>query len=76
MKTSKFFTWNFKDIVKGLIVATLGAAIGLIDATIKAGNLNFDWPAIGKAALTTALAYLLKNLLTNSKDQFATKEPG
>lgn len=74
MKKAPLFSLNFNDLVKGLFVAVIGAVIGLITATIEAGSLDFDWALIGRTALLATLAYLTKNLLTNSKDEILTKE--
>lgn len=71
---SKFFNLNLRDLAKGVVVAVIGAVIGLITATVDAGSLNFDWPLIGKTALLAALAYITKNLFTNSSDEFLKKE--
>jgi hypothetical protein len=38
------------------------------------GNLVFDTKAILTTALTTALGYIMKNLLTNSEDKFLSTE--
>lgn len=75
MKKTGLFSLGFNDFIKGLIVAILGAVVGIIKGSVDAGSLKFDWKAIGAAALIAALAYLAKNLLTNSKDQFLTKDP-
>lgn len=72
--TSGFFRLNTTDFVKGLIVAVFGGVIALISASIEVGSLDFDWALIGKTALLSALAYLTKNLFTNSNDEPLTKE--
>jgi hypothetical protein len=74
-KLSNFLSLNKRDFIKGLFMAVGGAAIGLIYSTIQAGSLTFDWPTIGKAALTAAISYLMKNLFTNSQDQLGKKDP-
>ena len=74
MNHSNFYSLNWKDFFKGLIIAVLGAVIGRIAGTIEAGSLSFDWPLIGKTALRATITYISKNLLTNSKDEFLTKE--
>jgi hypothetical protein len=71
---SKFLNLNLRDITKGVIIAVIGAVIGIVTATIEAGHLNFDWPLIGKTALLAAITYLAKNLFTNSRDEFLKKE--
>lgn len=73
-KLSSFLRINIRDFAKGIIIAMLGAVIGLITATIEQGSLTFDWPVIGKTALLAALTYLTKNLLTNNKDEFLAKD--
>jgi len=56
-------------------MAVLGSVFAIIKTTIEAGSLSLDWPVIGKYALVAACTYLAKNLFTNSKDEFAHKEP-
>ena len=74
MKQAGLFSLNWKDLGKGLIVAVLGAVATIIQTSIADGNLHFDWVAMGKVALITALAYLTKNLFTNNKDEFMVKD--
>lgn len=75
MKKSKLFSIDFRDLIKGTIMAALGAGLGLILASLEAGSLNFDWSYIGKTAAIAGGLYLVKNFLTNSNDEFATREP-
>jgi branched-subunit amino acid transport protein len=72
---SLFLSLNKKDFLKGLVVAVLTAVITVIYTTIESGTLTFDWKAIAMAALSAALAYITKNLLTNSEDKFLAKDP-
>jgi hypothetical protein len=72
---SLFFTLNKQDYLKGLIVAVISAVITVIYSTIQTGTLTLDWKAIATAALSAALAYITKNLLTNSEDKFLAKDP-
>lgn len=71
---SSLFTLNSKDWIKGLVVAVLTAVITVVYSTIQTGTLVLDWKAISIAGISAALAYITKNLLTNSNDQFLTKE--
>lgn len=71
---SGFLKLNVKDFVKGLIIAVLAAVLQVILDTVSQGTLTFDWAAIGKLALSAAGVYLTKNLFTNSKGEFLTKE--
>lgn len=71
---SSFFTLNKIDFVKGLVIAILTSAITIIYNTVQTGTLVFDWKAIYTAAASAALAYILKNLLTNNNDEFLKKD--
>ena len=71
---STFLNLNNKDFIKGLIVAVLSAVITIIYNTVQAGSLTFDWKAIGLTALSSAIAYIMKNLFTNSTGSFLKKD--
>jgi hypothetical protein len=71
---SKFLNLNSTDFIKGLIMAVLSSVITVIYQTVEAGSLTFDWKAIGTMALTSALAYIMKNLFTNSTGKLFGKE--
>jgi len=71
---SQIFTLNSNDFIKGLIMAVLSTVITVVYQTVEAGSLVFDWKAIGTMALTTALAYIMKNLFTNSAGKLFAKE--
>jgi hypothetical protein len=75
MKNSSFFSLNARDWFKGLVVAIITAVITLVYNTIQLGALSFDWKAIGFAAISAALAYILKNFITNSNDEILKREP-
>ena len=66
---SKFGQLNQNDLIKGLLMAVIGAILPVIQDSITNGNLTFDQPAIGKMALSVAVAYISKQLLTNSDNQ-------
>lgn len=71
---STFLNLNSSDFLKGLIMAVLSSVITVVYQTVEAGSLTFDWKAIGTIALTSALAYIMKNLFTNSTGKlFATE---
>jgi hypothetical protein len=65
---------NTADFIKGLLMAVLSTVITIAYQTVEAGSLVFDWKTIGTMALTSALAYIMKNLLTNSQVQLFKKE--
>jgi hypothetical protein len=71
---STFFNLNASDFIKGLLMAVLSSVITVVYQTIEAGSLVFDWKAIGTIALTSGLAYIMKNLFTNSTGGFLKRE--
>ena len=69
---SKFLSLNAQDFLKGLIVAVFGAVISLLYQLVNNGGDIFTLVALqnmGSVALTATLAYLLKQLSTNSEGQ-------
>lgn len=64
MKTSGLFKLNIQDVLKGLLIAVLTPVIVVIQQSLEAGSLTFDWKSIGMAAIGGFLAYLTKNFLT------------
>jgi hypothetical protein len=74
MKQSTFLNLNLADFGKGLILAVLTSVITIVYSTVQAGSLSIDWKVVGTTALTTALAYVIKNLLTNSTGETFKKE--
>ena len=75
MKTAPLFSINLKDLGKGLLIAVLSAVLGAIYTTLQAGSLSFDWKQIGTLALSSLVAYLMKNFFTNSNNELAKSEP-
>ncbi len=71
---SAFGKLNIVDFGKGLFIAVLGAVFTVIYTTVQSGSLTFDWKAIGITALSAALAYLSKNLFTNSDNKLMKGE--
>lgn len=71
---SKFFKWNFRDFLNGLIMAILGAVSGVLIPSIENLTFTFEWHIVWKTALSAASIYLIKNLLSNSQDKFLKSE--
>jgi len=65
--TSTFLSLNFRDLLKALIIAILTPVIPIIQNSLSAGVLTFDWKNIAIAAAGGAFAYLVKNFLTPSQ---------
>lgn len=69
MKTvlSKQYSLKWRDALRGLIVSVLAAVITVIQVSIDAGDLNFDWKKIGTVALSAGIAYVVKNFFEPAK---------
>jgi hypothetical protein len=74
---SNFLNLNTSDFVKGLIVAVLTVVVSGVGSIISTGSLptSTQWKVIGLAGVSAAVAYIIKNLFTNSQGQFLGKEP-
>lgn len=58
---------DLRDIFRGLVIAAGTSALLVIQQSIDTGTLVFNWKAIGMAAISGGLAYLVKNLFEPSK---------
>jgi hypothetical protein len=65
--TSGLFKLDWKDTLKGILVAAIGAIITPISEYLNAGILTFDWKHILAGGITAGLAYLVKNFFTPAK---------
>ena len=77
MKKSQFGKIDIWDLVKGMIVAGIMGGLVSIYDILQSGILPTKEQLLkaGMIALGAAIAYLIKNVFTNSADQFAKKEP-
>ena len=64
MNQSDFLKLNWADFGKGLIMAVLTPVVVIIQESLSAGTLTFNWGAIGVSAVAGGVAYLIKNLFT------------
>jgi hypothetical protein len=73
---SKFLRLNTRDFIKGLIVAVICTLItGIYELISNGGAVN--WLTVKPviiAGVGSAISYLTKNLLTNSKGDFMKTE--
>lgn len=76
MEKSNFFSLNIFDILKGFFVAVITAILTTILNLLQTGSdiLSLDWKSILSVALTAGIAYIVKNLLTNNKDEILSKD--
>lgn len=76
---SKLFSLNGKDLLKGFVVAVSMAVLTGVYTAIEAGNFAFTWAFFQPILITgfgAGIAYLIKNLFTNSNDEMLTGEKG
>ena len=77
-KAAKFLSVGTKDVIKGFILAVISAILTGMYTWIQQGTFPPDivgWQSMGVVSLGSGLSYLLKNIFTNSHDQFLKAEP-
>lgn len=77
MEKSGFMKLNWKDLAKGAILAFIVAVLTGALQLFQGGQVEWTfiyWQPTIYAGITALIAYLLKNLLTNSDDKFVNKE--
>ncbi len=76
MERSKFLNLNLRDLLKSLILAVITAVITFIYGALQAGTL-FEpgtFKKVGLVALAALLAYLVKNVFTNTQGEILKPE--
>ena len=76
---SKMFSLNGKDLLKGFVVAVSMSVLTGVYAAIEGGNFAFTWAFFQPVLITglgAGIAYLIKNLFTNSNDEILKSEKG
>lgn len=72
---SNFLKLDTKDFLKGLVLAVLTAIITALYSLVQTGELaSINVNLVLTTAISSALAYLMKNLATNSDDKILKKE--
>ena len=74
---SKFFKIDIKDIARGALLAFIVAVLTGALQAFQGGDIEWTfafWQPTIYAGITAMLAYLLKNLVTNSKDEMMKGE--
>ena len=68
---------GFKDAVKGFITAIIsGALTGVYQIVQSGGEVNPQvLKSSGMVGLVSGIGYLIKNIFTNSNDEFGKAEP-
>jgi len=72
---SSFLKLNLQDLLKGFIVAALAAIGTALIPLLDAGTLPTLAQLGAATGLAAGLAYLAKNLFTNSDGEVAKTEP-
>lgn len=62
--TSGLWKLDWRDVLKGLLVAALTQPFMILQQSLAAGKLTCDWRAMGMAAVGGLVAYLVKNFFT------------
>ena len=70
---SKFLSLNSFDWLKGLLVAALTGGLFAAQQMLTKVPPAIDWKEIGMAALAAAVAYLGKQLFTNSESKLGSE---
>ena len=64
MKQSNFLNLGTKDFLRGLLMAILVPFFTILQQSLEAGSLVFEWKSIAIASLAGGVAYLTKNFFT------------
>lgn len=67
VRLSKKFTLQVPDFVRGAILSALTAGLTIVQTSLAAGELSFNWTAIGMASISAFIAYLMKNYFEPAK---------
>lgn len=74
---SKYLSLNNQDLIKGALMAGIGAAVPLIADVLQSGELPtvLQLKTAAIIGLSTAVSYFIKNLFSNSDGKVLAKEP-
>lgn len=64
---SKQGSLQWRDILRGLVMAVLTPSLWIIQQSLDKGEFVFNWKQIAMAAVAGGLAYLVKNILEPNK---------
>jgi hypothetical protein len=76
-ENANFGQLSQKSWLRGLYYTILTAVLPMVITLLNTGDLTLQQlKPIGLAALSVGVTYILTHLVTNSKDEMFTKEPG
>lgn len=67
VRLSKKFTLQVPDFVRGAILSALTAGLTIVQQSLEAGQLKFNWTVIATASVSAFVAYLMKNYFEPAK---------
>lgn len=76
-KKSKIFGVNIRDVLYGSVVAIVSSILTALHQLLSVEPLVISWITVKPilyVGLTSGLAYVIKNIFSNSKGEFAKKE--
>jgi len=70
------FKLGWQDFAKGALVSVVTAVLGTLGTSLSSGHVptGAEWKSIGLLALSSLVAYLGKNFITNSDGTIGGKE--
>ena len=71
MEQSKFLSLGFRDLLRGFVMAVLTPIFVIVQQSLDAGILTFNWRSIAMAGVAGALAYITKNVFTKPDEKKA-----
>lgn len=67
MKTSPLFTINWRDAVKGLVLAVGTPVLLAVERLLDAGKVDFSWKTLAMVGIGGGVTYLIKNFFTGQQ---------
>lgn len=65
---SKQWTLQWRDGLRGLIMAVIGAVLTPVLQSLQAGDLTINWQSMLNVAIITGSGYILKNWIEPTKE--------
>lgn len=63
--TSKKYSLNWKDALKGLVTASLTSLMFFVQTTLDSGSFVFEWKKLAIAFVSGGVGYLIKNYFSS-----------
>lgn len=73
MEQSKFLSIGTRDLLRGFVMAVLTPIFVIVQQSLEAGVLTFNWQSIAMAGVAGALAYITKNVFTKPDENKVTE---